>query len=296
MAVLTAQGIASTAIELLTRTLVLPMTVARVSGSEFRGSNGDTITVRVPQPRTARTQASPSADITYDTANEVPVDVSLSHLYNGHLLSDEEAQFEIENFARQITRPQVESVAIGAEDLLIDVMDALTADISFAAAATDADTKSTVLAAVEALNEADVPPGNRTLAVSPSIATRLLSVDLFVKANESGSASALRQAQIGNLYGLNVVVSNGLATETALAYHKSGFVFANATPVAPRGARESATASSGGVGLRQIFDYIPTKLSDASVISTFAGAAAVVEDESSPPTAARFVKIDVSSS
>ena len=297
MAVLTAQGISRVAVALLTRQLVLPRTVTMVPGTEFDGDNGDTITVRVPQPRAARTQSTRSADITYDDANEVPVDVTMSHLYNGHLLSDEEAQFDIENFAMQITKPQVEAVAVGAEDLLATAMNDLSADLSFANTADPDQTDLVIKLARQALSEADVPASDRYLAVAPSITTRLLDVDKFVRADAlgDGPSSALRDAVIGRIYGFTVVESNGLDTDTAVAYHKSGFAFANYTPKAPRGANDSAATTVGGIGLRQIFDYIPTKLSDASVVSTFAGAAAVADTESadSLDDFPRSVKIDV---
>ena len=63
MAVLTAQGISGVALELLTRMLVLPRTVASVPGTEFAGANGDTITVRVRLPRTAKVQETPGSAI-----------------------------------------------------------------------------------------------------------------------------------------------------------------------------------------------------------------------------------------
>lgn len=297
MAVLTAQGISALNIELLTRSLVLPMTVSRVPGGEYSGPNGGTITVRVPQPGTAREQATAGATITYDDVTEIPVDVSLTHLYHGKLVSDEEMTYSIENFGRQISRVQVDAVATGAEDELASVMNALTATDEFALTATEADTEGVILAARETLGEANCPSGSRYLAVSPSIATRLLSVDKFTKVNEAGSSSALRQAVLGSIYGFTVVESNALTTDTAVAYHSSGFCFANRTPVAPRGAVDSATASAGGVGLRHIFQYVPDKLSDASVVSTFAGAAAVYENGtgSDGTTVKRFVKLGVSS-
>jgi hypothetical protein len=296
MAVITAQGIASVAIALLNRSLALPRTVTRVPGGDYDGPNGGTISVRVRQPRSANTQSSPGASLSATAASEIAVDVSIANIYDLHNLTDQEANYELEDFAFQVTRPQVEAVAIGAEDTITTVMNALDADLSFANTATEADTKDTILAARETLGEADVPAGNRWLAVSPSIASRLLSVDLFVRADASGSTSALRQAILGSIYGFTVVESNGLTEDTALAYHNSGFVFANRTPMNPRGATESAAVSEQGVGLRQVFQYNAATASDQSLISTFAGAAAVVEDESSPPTAARYVKLDVSSS
>lgn len=278
MAILTAKGISALNVELLTRSLVLPNTVHRAPSSDFVGPNGGTITVRVPQPGASRTQASAGATITYDDVTEVPIDVALSHLYHGKLVSDQEMTYSIENFARQISRVQVAAVATGAEDKLAAVMNALASDGDFNLTASDADTEDTILAARETLGSNNCPADNRYLAVSPSIATRLLSVDKFTKVNESGSSSALRNAILGSIYGFTVVESNALTAGTAVAYHSSGFVFANRTPVAPRGAVDSASAQAGGIGLRHIFQYVPDKLSDASVVSTFAGASAVYED------------------
>ena len=292
MAVLTAQGVSEVAIELLTRSLVLPNTVTRIPGGDFAGANGDTITVRVPQPGSARTQAVPGATITYDDVTEVAVDVTLSHLYNAKRITDEELSFSLEDFARQVTRVQVDAVATGAEDELADVMNALPADASFALAASDADTIAKLMAARQALGANNAPPGDRFLAVSADIAGRILTMDGMIRADASGSTSALREASIGRLFGFTVVESNALDAGTAIAYHRSGFAFANRTPLAPRGASESATATVGGVGLRHIFQYQPDILSDASVVSTFAGAAAVWEDGATATDNKRFYKLD----
>lgn len=292
MAILTAQGISSVAIELLNRSIVLPRTVTMVPGAEFSGSNGDTITVRVPQPGSARTQASPGTTITYDDVDEVAVDVQLSHLYHGKRISDEELSFDLENFARQVTRVQVEAVGIGAEDELATAMNGVAVDDSFALAATADDTKDTVLAARETLTNNNCPSTDRFLAVSAEILTRLLKVDEFVKVNEAGGSDALRNAIVGRIYGMTVVESPALTAGTALAYHRSGFAFANRVPVTPRGVNDSGSASSGGIGLRQIFQYSPDILSDASVVSTFAGAAAVWEDGATATDNKRFYKMD----
>lgn len=299
MAVLTAQGIASVAVNLLYRELVLPRTVTIVPGAEFSGPNGATITVRVPQPGSARTDA-PGSTLTADDVTEIPVDVTLGHLYHLKNVSDDELSMELENFARQITAVQVGAVAVGAEDKIATAMNNLSANssIEFAATATDADTRSVLLAAREALGENDVPASNRFLAVSPSIATRILEVDEFTKVNEAGSDSALRDAIIGRLFGFTVVESNGLTTDTAVAYHKSGFAFAIRPPVAPRGAVESAMVTGpGGIGLRQVFQYNAGIASDQSLVNTFAGASAVA-DVSSPASEndyPRIIKIGVGS-
>lgn len=299
MAVLTASGIANVALPLLVRRLALPRTATMVPASGFTGPNGETITVRVRQPRSARTQASAGASITYDDQNEQGVEVTLNHLYDAYHVTDEDMSLNLEDFASQITEPQVRSVAIAAEDEIATAINDESVDgtIEFANSASDSDTIDTILAAREALSEADVPADDRFLAVAPSIATRILSLDILQKANEAGSDSTLRNAIIGRLFGFTVVESNGLTTDTAFAYHRSGLVFASKKPADPSGASSSAAVSREGINLRQIFQYDPDVLSDASVLSTFAGAAVVYEDpdDSSPADTERWVKIGVGS-
>lgn len=274
MALVTAQGISSLAVALLTRALVLPMSVSRVPGGEFAGDNGDTITVRVRTPRAARTQASPGATITYDALNETPVDVTLSHLYDAARLTDEDLSLNLVDFGAQVTEPQVASVATGAEDRLAAAMNAVTPD---AVSVTSGTLDATLIDAREALSEANVPASDRFLACSPDIISLMLGLDKFVRADAVGDGTAIREATMGRIYGFTVLESNGLTAGTALGYHRSGFVFANRTPVPPRGlpSNQTATATGGGVSMRQIFQYQPDILSDASVLSTFAGAAVV---------------------
>lgn len=276
MAVLTAQGISEVAIELLTRTLVLPRTVTTIPGEEFAGSNGDTITVRVPQPGTAREQVTAGAAITYDAVNEIPVAVSLRHLYHAKRITDQEATLQLEDFARQVTRVQVAAVATGAEQLLADEMNDLPIDLG---GVDVSDVDDAVLEGRTQLGRANAPTGDRWGACSPEFAEVILRQDTFSRVDAAGDQTALREAIIGRWRGFTWVESNGIEIGTAVLYHQSGFVFANRVPVAPRGARESATTSSGGIGMRQIFQYDASILSDASVLSTFAGAQVVADNQ-----------------
>lgn len=298
MAVLTAKKISQLAIAMLTRKLVLSRTVSIVPGGEFAGSNGDTVTIRVPQPSASREQSTPGADITFDDTDEVPVDVTLAHLYHGKLISDEQASLELEDFGRQVLRVQVEAVARGAENKVAAAINSLSTsgDLEFAATASEADTVAVILAAREALGDNDVPADDRFLVVSSSIATRLLQVDKFTDVDKSGMSQALRDAVLGRVFGFTVVESSALTTETAAAYHRSGLAMANRVPVAPRGAGSSATAAQDGFGMRHVLDYIPTKLSEASIVSTFAGCSAVADAES-PGSGdyPRIIKIGVGS-
>ncbi len=296
MSLITAQGIAQVAVELLVRTLVLPRTVVNVPGVEFDGSNGDSLTIRVRTPRTARVQITPFTPITYDELAEVPVTLRVSHLYDAARLSDEELTLDVVNFAAQVSAPQIASICIAAENMLADVMNALTPSLTIAADGSDVEAQ--ILAAREQLAAADVPLGGRTLAVSPQVATFILKLDKFTRVDASGSASALRDATIGRLYGFDVVESPALSLGTALAYHSSAFLFATKAPAIPRGASSAAAAVAQGIALRQLFGFDTSTLSDASVVSTFAGAALVVDSEESGSDEGgdvlRVVKLDTS--
>lgn len=285
MAVLTAKGIAGVALELLTRQLVLPRTVTMIAPEDFSGPNGGTITVRVPQPSASRTQASPGAALTADDVSEIPVDVSLSHLYHLKNVTDQEMSYSIEDFARQVTRPQIEAVAAGAEALLAGVMNGLsvesdtyTFDTSSPTGGEDAETRRVLLAARKFLSDNDAPPTDRWLACGTSIYNRILKLITPISIGEGDFGDALRSAIVGRIYGFNVIESPSLDATEAVAYHKSAFVMAVKAPVNPRGATESFAVSNQGVALRQVFQYAAATAQDQSLISTLAGAAAVYED------------------
>lgn len=300
MAVLTAKGISRVALELLQRQLVLPRTVTNVPGDEFAGPNGGTITLRVPQPLASREQASAGAALTADDVSEIPVDVALSHVYSLKNISDQELTLNLEDFARQITRVQIGAVAVGAEAKLVSVMNALalegTPDFEFDLTPTDQDedTKRVILNARQFLSENDAPAGDRWLACSPDIVSRLLH--LLTPVDFAGSTDALRDAIVGRIYGFTVVEVNGMDAGEAVAYHRSGFAFANRAPRQPRGAAESSVASGQGIALRQVFQYDASTAQDQSLISTFAGAAAVYEDGTGTNGTLnkRFVKLTTS--
>lgn len=280
MAVLKSAPISALAIELLKRSIVLPATVMRVTGDEYTGRSGGTVTLDVPVPRVARQQSTPSADIVFDDVNATPVDVTLNHHYDAALVSDETWTLELAEFGRQVLRPQVAAVAAAVEQELASVMNALDASptIEWASSPDPDDDLATVLSVREALTNAGVPAGDRFLAVSPSIATRLLTIPTFTKAGDRGSVMALEKATIGEVYGLTVVESVELDAGTAIGYHASGFALGNPPPAIPTSALDAAIIKEDGLALRHVLAFVAEKLSSASVISTFAGAAPVLDD------------------
>lgn len=298
MSLLTSAPISRLAIALLRRQLVLVGTVTRVPGDEYAGPSGGTVTIRVPQPRTAKEQATPGDPISFEDIDEVAVDVTLAHLYDATRITDEDLSLSLENFGRQVLLPQVAAVAEAAENELADVMNGLdpVEDFGWSLDPEDPEaTEDTVLAARELLTTNGAPAAGRYMAVAPDVATRLLRVEKFTRVDARGSANALEEATIGRLYGITFVESAALTPGSAVAYHSSAFGFGNRPPAHPGGGVDSSTASEGGVSLRHLVSFDPNRLSTVSVVSVFAGASVVSEDEQGEEIK-RAIKIETAGS
>jgi hypothetical protein len=282
MSLLTSAPISRLAVELLRRELVLVGTVARIPGDEYAGPSGGTVTLRVPQPRTANEQVTPGETIEYSDIQEVPVNVKLRHLYDATRVTDEDLSLTLQDFGRQVLRPQVSAVATGAEDELADKMNTLEADaeIEWGEEPDPTEDEDLILAVRERMGDDDVPAGGRYCAVSTDVARRLLAIEKFSRADARGAAgvTALEAATLGSVYGFQFVESSALAKGSAIFYHSSGFGFGNRPPTPPGGGADSRTASEGGVSLRHITMFDANRLSTASVVSVFVGASVVPED------------------
>lgn len=296
MALLTSKPISELAIELLRRQLVLVATVSRIPAGDYFAGSGGTVTLRVPTPRAAREQDVRGRQITYDDQHETPVDVGIGHYYSATLVSDEELSLDLVSFGRQIVAPQVESVARRAEDRLSAVMNGLDAHdtIVWSAEPDPAADRATVLAIREQLTVNELPAGDRWVAASPDICTRLLAIPSFTESDKRGASTALEQAEVGQVYGLRFIESAALDAGTALAYHRSGFAFGSVRPLNPSGGADSSTVTDGGVSMRVIRAFDPGHLSEAVVTSIFAGAAVVPEDDRG--TIRRAIRIETAGS
>jgi hypothetical protein len=271
--ILTAGTVASAAVGLLTRDLVLPMTVTRITDTDFGGKHGDTVTVRVRAIVAANTQAAKGDTIVKSVITEVPVLVSLAHLYSAVDITDEDMSLGIENFSEQILEPQQGGLGESAEDQIAAVINGASSNGVITDSAT---AKEQMNLARETLTRKKVPIGDRFVACSPEVVTYLLGVDEFVRADARGDdANAIASAIVGSIYGFKVVETAALTVGHAAAYHRTSMAFANFAPVVPSGAADGTSISYKGVSLRWLRQYDAGTLSDQSVLSTFAGAAGV---------------------
>ncbi len=92
------------------------------------------------------------------------------------------------------------------------------ADIAGAAAAI---TLGGIAKARRLLNRANVPQSDRWLVIAPEQEEALINLDNFRNADKYGSREALLKGEIGQIYGFRVLVHNGMASNEAVAYHKS---------------------------------------------------------------------------
>lgn len=86
--------------------------------------------------------------------------------------------------------------------------------------------KADILAARELLNIQNVPLADRSLLVSPGSEADILNISEFTRVDESGGSAALRNGQIGKLFGFDVLVSSQVEDLKTLAIHKSCHAFA----------------------------------------------------------------------
>lgn len=321
---LKATQIAATSVGLLYRELVVARTVwtDAINPGEFTGAFNDTVTMRVPARRTARTRTlRAGTPITNDSSVEFGVPVKLdTDVYNGAPITDEELTLDITDFGGQILMPQVRAVAEGVEDQVIDEIEGADygtnvidpTDTDFDDDLSNTDWYLVATRARRMLNGLHVPKANRTLLVGAAVEEQILRSDRFNKFDNIGAEAtdALREAALGRMAGFNVIPSEDIDEDSAYAYHKTAFVLATRAPKVPQGVSfgsnrslgeaAGATGYVGGLSARWIMDYDYTNTTDRSLVNTWVGTATVEDpddptDDASTTSLMRAVKITAGS-
>lgn len=282
---------------LLQREIVLPRLVWRQPDAAFKGALDDTITLKVPAVRTARTRTMRSTTaLVADDLTETSVPVQLdTHVYDLLNITDEQLTLDIVDFATQVLNPQMRAVAEGMENVIAAALGAADweADAIYFTEGSDEGYDVLVLAGRE-LNKLNVPRAGRVFACGANVEAALLGDDRVVKANEAGTDSALREATIARLAGFTIVGTNALGEDEAYAFHQTAIAFANVAPALPDGATMKARVATESLALRYLRDYNPTNATgpvDRSLVDAFVGAASV-EEGSGDLTNRRGVEID----
>jgi hypothetical protein len=284
-----ATRVASAALGLLEREIVLPGLVWRDAGGDFAGAGGDTISIRVPARTTARTRTLRGARgsssegtgiITMDDLTETKVDVTLdTDVYNAVPVTDEELTLDITDFGAQILAPQVRAVAEGIENALVDEM--LGATYATTLTLDTTDPYKTAVDAGVALNKANVARTERFLVVGADMEGVFLKSDHLSKVDQAGDDSALRRAVIGRLAGFgDVIATNALPPDVGIAFHRTAFVLGMRAPAVPSGASFGSSQTYAGLAMRWLRDYDFRNVQDRSLVDVFIGTSSVVDGKS----------------
>lgn len=266
------------ALGLLAREVVLPPLVWRDAVADFAGAKDDTVSIRVPAYTVARKRTlRAGTPITTDEAlAETKVDITLSSdIYKSVGISDENLALDISNFGTQVLTPVVSAVARKIEEELVAAIAAATYQHTLELDLTDP--YNTVVDARKKLNDSMVPMSGRAIICGSTVESYFLKSDQFVKVSDSGSDSALRDAQIGRIAGFQVYTIPALDPEEAYAFHRTAYALATRAPRVPEGATWGATQSYAGLSMRVLRDYDYSYVRDRLLADLFMGTAAVCD-------------------
>lgn len=263
--------IVSVGLGLLAREVTLPSLVWRDAAGDFAGAKDDTISLRLPAYATARTRNLRSGSTrTRDSLSERKVDVTLStDVYKDVRITDEELTLDISDFGAQVMNPAMAAVARKIEDLLVAEMQGATY-----ANSVEIDPTATFDGFVDArkhLNDARVPLTGRVAVVGSSIEAAVLKDAQFARYTNAGDTSALRDAAIGRIAGMEVISSPALDPDEGYVFHKTAFVLSTRAPQVPAGAPFGATASQDGFALRVVRVLDSDAIEDVLAMDCFVG-------------------------
>lgn len=265
--------IVSGALGVLEREVVLPQLVWRDAEAGFDGAKGDTVTLRLPAYLEAHEfDRSTGEPIVVDDLNEIGVPVTLDkELYSAVAVTDPQLTLGITDFTEQVTQPQSRAVVRGLEQTVAVALDA--APVAWTV--DESDPWDAAVEARKALNKAAVPMAGRVLLVGADVEAVILKHPLFVRADQSGSDNALREANPGRIAGFQVVVSQYVDAALAWGFHRSAFALANRAPVVPEGATFGESMTFESYAMRWLRDYDANYLRDRAVMSSLAGCSSV---------------------
>lgn len=253
---LTPDLIATRALATLYESTVMAQLVHRDYESDFRGKQGDTVTIRKPATFTA-TEFNRTTGVVPQDATEGSVDVTLNHFADvSFTVTTEQLNLEIQDFGVQLLDPAMEAISQKIDrDLL-----ALRADITQTAGATAGRTLADPEILIDAgtlLNKQNVPMTDRRAVIGPATNGDWLDSDLLKQVNTSGSTEALREAYLGRrLFGFDPYMTQNIEEpEEGIAFHRSAFALVMRPLEVPPGAQDAVIMNYNGFGLRVVYDY-----------------------------------------
>lgn len=201
-----------------------------VRNLNHQGKKGDTINIPTPGRNAASAKVADTA-VTYitDTATNTQVVINKHFEWSTQIEDIAELQ-ALSSMRKFYTDDAGYALAKNVDSQIITDLDgasALTGGNAVITSVTDWD--ASILAAIEVLNDADVPVDGRSLVVTPSCMTALLGEERFTEQQFIGDGKAIKTGKIGSIYGVDVYMSTQVgtgSTEKAFLFQRDAHVLA----------------------------------------------------------------------
>src|SRR5690606_31022360 len=163
---LTPDLIATRALATLYETTVMAQLVHRDFDADFRGRQGDTVTIRKPATFTA-VEFDRNTGVVPQDAVEGSVDVTLNHSADvSFTVTTEQLALEIEDVGRQLLEPAMEAIAQKIDTALLALRNDIVQSVGSTPGRT-LDKPEVLIDAGKVLNQAKVPTTDRHAVVGP---------------------------------------------------------------------------------------------------------------------------------
>ena len=244
---ITPSTVARVGLATLYNTTVMGGLVWRDFDEAFSGKQGDTITIRRP----AVFEALPfnrATGIVLQDIDEDAVPLKLDKLADVSFpVTSEELTLSIDDFAGRLLTPAMEAIVQSVDTALAEAaVDAATGPGGGGTVTMDENASDVMIDAREVLTTNKLPLSNRYGVLSPAGTSEALRDDLFVQADQSGSTDALRNANIGRVFGIDTYESQTFGTgpgdvgeADGVVFHQSAITLASRALQAPMGVSAS---------------------------------------------------------
>ena len=281
--------IARRALATLYNMTVFAALVYRDFDDDFKGKQGDTITVRTPATFTANT-FNRGSGISLQDPTEGSTTVTLDTIADVSFpVTAEDLTLRVDNFDERLLKPAAEAIAQRVDgDLAEALVDAAESAGGGGTATWSASKPSSVFTgetgARAKLTRNKAPATDRVAVLSPEATGVALTEDLFVAADKSGWTVALRDGAVGRVFGFDTFETQvlGYGSVTAgtdagqadgVAFHRDAVALASATLQKPDGlpADQFAVENYKGLALRVTKAYDITKKQDVCSVDFLYG-------------------------
>lgn len=211
----TAKLIASKALPLLKDKIALLPKVNRDYDSTYKKA-GDTIQVIKPA-RTSTVDGASSISGQYKEINESAVDVTLDTVRTVPFqVTSKQMALNVDDFTRQVIEPAVTAIAEYVNESIAQKY----VDIPYYVG-TSGDTPSTLVDIAnirKELNKNRCPNDMRSFVMDFDAEAKFIALDSLAEVDKAGTNSALRNAAIGRVYGMDLLADSGIQTHVAGGY------------------------------------------------------------------------------